>query len=617
MLSKQNSNLEFGGFTAISYNMHSGSFSQLPPISTCCPEYKSGSGMGFMAGGFMQLRFAQRFAALARVGYASMSASFNPAEQQTILLPQPTLATIEHYLQAKLALLFVESRLLYSPWQRFHVGLGLVSGLTVESNYVQEERLIAPENGTFENNQRVRNRSTGVLPGGNPRYLGLSLSAGISLPLNPQRTLFLVPELQYWHGLNRVVFGQNWYAGALTGSFALRYVPGGDPDIIEEEKIAVIHFPVIPSLGLPDPPQLNLQMLAFDSLKVDKTDRSFSMPLLPYVFFDSASAELPQQYMHSAQEELNPYGSSAPQLHAYILDIIGKRMQNNASTLLITGHGDADENSVQQRNLAKARALAVQRYLQEIWKLPAQRLKIVFRPYPRMLTRNDMPEGRQENRRVELSSQDNSLFQPFILKDTLLTTLQQGRAVIVGHEKAYTPIVYRAWGILDSDGKLLQSKEFKDGDTLVFNSATYPANGNALRLFVRDTLNRTVQSQIPLQFSSSAIYTHKSISEIYDLILFPYNSASISADQAGICRLIAAGLNKHDTVEILGYTDKLGDDQVNKTLALQRAQAIADLFKEFPQRVYGFGEEQSLYPGISPVERFYNRTVRLIIRRAE
>jgi outer membrane protein OmpA-like peptidoglycan-associated protein len=73
-------------------------------------------------------------------------------------------------------------------------------------------------------------------------------------------------------------------------------------------------------------------------------------------------------------------------------------------------------------------------------------------------------------------------------------------------------------------------------------------------------------------------------------------------------------------VVLHGYTDIIGDEVYNQTLALARANDVRNILTDGLSKagksgvsfeVYGFGEDQSLSPFENkyPEERFYNRTV--------
>jgi outer membrane protein OmpA-like peptidoglycan-associated protein len=73
-------------------------------------------------------------------------------------------------------------------------------------------------------------------------------------------------------------------------------------------------------------------------------------------------------------------------------------------------------------------------------------------------------------------------------------------------------------------------------------------------------------------------------------------------------------------VVIHGYTDKIGEDEYNLQLSIERSNDVFEIIKSELTRigmekveftVFGFGEDVALVPfeNDTPEERFYNRTV--------
>ncbi len=73
----------------------------------------------------------------------------------------------------------------------------------------------------------------------------------------------------------------------------------------------------------------------------------------------------------------------------------------------------------------------------------------------------------------------------------------------------------------------------------------------------------------------------------------------------------------NSTVEIYGYTDRIGDDNYNKQLAEKRAEAVKKILEaKVPSAKYnvqGVGESVSIFDNESPVGRHLSRTVQVLI----
>jgi outer membrane protein OmpA-like peptidoglycan-associated protein len=71
--------------------------------------------------------------------------------------------------------------------------------------------------------------------------------------------------------------------------------------------------------------------------------------------------------------------------------------------------------------------------------------------------------------------------------------------------------------------------------------------------------------------------------------------------------------NDKSQIYVRGYTDAMGDDDVNKRLSQRRAKSVADRLKLKNAIVEGIGEDLLLYSNDTPEGRFYCRTVQIII----
>ena len=85
-------------------------------------------------------------------------------------------------------------------------------------------------------------------------------------------------------------------------------------------------------------------------------------------------------------------------------------------------------------------------------------------------------------------------------------------------------------------------------------------------------------------------------------------------------QVIAPKITNGSQVIIHGYTDKIGDEDYNLQLSIERSNDVFNILnsellrigkKDVVFSVYGFGEDETLVPfeNGTPEERFYNRTV--------
>jgi hypothetical protein len=146
-------------------------------------------------------------------------------------------------------------------------------------------------------------------------------------------------------------------------------------------------------------------------------------PLLPYLFFDAGSAAIPTRYhlladssetahFHESRLARNPIAQ-----HHDILNVIGARLRSNpATTIEITGNNSAEPDSGETIEVSAARAMAVRRYLTDVWLIDSAR--VTLRPARNLPSEPSNPRDPYaiiENRRVELASNDWAITRPVVL----------------------------------------------------------------------------------------------------------------------------------------------------------------------------------------------------------
>ena len=121
------------------------------------------------------------------------------------------------------------------------------------------------------------------------------------------------------------------------------------------------------------------------------------IPLLPYIFFEQGSSDIPERYLRPL-----PDGSAGP-LAAYheLLRTIGRRLaEHPRERITLTGTISMPEGN--DRELARKRAEAVRSYLEQAFGIPRDRIRVESRGLPSRPSSSAHSEGNAENRRVEI-----------------------------------------------------------------------------------------------------------------------------------------------------------------------------------------------------------------------
>lgn len=97
-----------------------------------------------------------------------------------------------------------------------------------------------------------------------------------------------------------------------------------------------------------------------------------------------------------------------------ILNIIGKRLiLNPLATITVTGCNQDFRNEADNTPLSRRRAKEVSNYLEDVWSINPNRIKIEVRNLPEIYSQIKTANGFAENRRVEISSQTSSIFRTY------------------------------------------------------------------------------------------------------------------------------------------------------------------------------------------------------------
>jgi outer membrane protein OmpA-like peptidoglycan-associated protein len=102
--------------------------------------------------------------------------------------------------------------------------------------------------------------------------------------------------------------------------------------------------------------------------------------------------------------------------------------------------------------------------------------------------------------------------------------------------------------------------------------------------------------------------------EKFSLVLFDFDKSDILGNNTKIIQLIKTRVGPSSIVEIMGYTDRTGDDDYNQRLSESRAKNT-EKHLNLPNTIAkGVGEQILLYNNEIPEGRFYCRTVEIIVK---
>jgi outer membrane protein OmpA-like peptidoglycan-associated protein/Mg-chelatase subunit ChlD len=372
-----------------------------------------------------------------------------------------------------------------------------------------------------------------------------------------------------------------------------------------------------------------------DTVSVEEVTIVDSAPLLNYVYFDTGRAELPNRYVRfNSPAESRTFDERALKdtLEKYhqVLNIIGRRTaERPQARLRITGYNSNWGEEKGKTELSRRRAEAVRAYLQTAWGIEPARMAVEARDLPAVASSSNIPEGRAENQRVEITSDD-----PAVL-DTIQSTFVE--AVSDTDRFRITPQIETGIGLKDwriemlGDGKPLDALSGTGAldtsyvlalkDVGLLNIGNYQMITAAVNVtdlkgqsFRAEDSSRVQLIRREERFAQKEGYK---VVEKYALILFDFDRAEIRDRNRTVLDRITARMREVPAavVTIVGHTDSIGSVDYNVALSKKRAQAAYDLILAGGFRARegirhdGQGPAEPLFDNGLPEGRAFNRTV--------
>ena len=630
-------NTRFGLFGGANIALHTAEFSALPGFPSCCPEYSFGFGLNPSVEAVYDLPLSTSMLLSLRAGFDAWGANLTQSEETAV--EQNGVAspmTIEHEIRSNISTVGVSALLAHPVGERLRLLGGVKSGFVIGSDFVSDER-IADESttGTFENGERIRHEYADDIPGAASLLAGFSLGLSWDMPLNTEETWLAVPEITGTLGLIPLSSDVSWNAHSVRLGVAVMHAPRTVEPAPEP--------PLIAEPTPPTPPQADLagtvQVTGISAdgsneakltLQIEEFVATDIRPMLGYIFFESGNAELPARYGRISAADRprfdpNDLGGGDPLTVQYrSLDVIGYRMtEHPSSTIAITGTNDG--STEETRELSEERSESVKEYLTERWGIDAERIRTSARDLPATPSNGDVADGVAENRRAEISSSHRRLLAPVRMADTLRhaspPTLRFSPKVTSGE--------VASWVIsAEQNGRVLKRIEGTGTPPETIDWEVDLEEGSMPRapgtIEVMMTLTGPDGKRVETDASSITVeqltLSHKQLEQIgnveierYSLILFDFDRADLGEEHRAMIRTIRSSLTPNSKVTVRGFTDRIGDPERNRRLALQRATNVAQELAVSDENLTIEAGEKPPYDNTTPEGRFYSRTVQIKI----
>lgn len=395
--------------------------------------------------------------------------------------------------------------------------------------------------------------------------------------------------------------------------------------------------------------QANGERLSNVRIVREELERTTILPLLPYLFFEKGSGEIPFRYAQLSAEEAQLFdvrefttrtssgNRSVIQAYYNILNIVGRRLvQYPALTVSVSGMAAFDEDE----SLADIRAGNVIKYLES--RFPAAKGRIRRGTSVKSKTVESDIRFADETRRVSFTAEWD-IVRPVIIRDTTTTITPPSLDFeITSKQSDINEVAVTAWQ-QDADAPLFTYIDVEIPSTPIrwrleddpehqpvtdeMLTAEAVVTDREYRKYVSNTLRIPVDQYNLYRKKSGKVVGGREIHQ-YNLILFDRNSYELRPDHIRIIDSVIADdgyVLPTSKIQVYGYADSTGTPEVNQTLSAGRAkEAALRLQERFRESIsaanivdvsgYGSSDVLRLPDGLlTPESRFYSRTVFIII----
>lgn len=673
--------LYYGVYGGLNYNLHFTDFQSLPGKPICCTNFDDGDGFGFNMGGLLEIPLNHAVYIGIRLGFSSLDGTLSEEDisgntafrnlnppYNTITIDQ---AKSKYEIQSSINMLDLEAHAGFKFFNNFYTTAGLKFGVIASASLDQKEKLLQPDNVVFlENGTRTRSEYYDFdLPELNSMQIFATFSLGYRIPVFESG--ILQPEVRYSLSFKKVS-SVDWIVSTVSFGAALKF-----PYLREKPKpidkqyqikrdtivemiagLANERIKMIDSreevttndagdvvielttkyenylLEKPKPEDINIDLMVYGmnpsgqvmnnpAVVIEETEYQEMFPLLPYVFFEQGTDNINNGSLILLTDKdidsFNPDKLNPNTLDIYkdMLNIIGQRAKESGANLVITGCNNDTGNEKNNLELSKQRANIVKNYFTDVWGISASKLTIKQRNLPKNAANNDNPDGKAENRRVEISSSDKSITAPFIIRDIKRTATPPVLEIV---PKFSGKVIDSALVLVKHNNEVLRSYRLSSKlEKQIWEIEQLPIprydKDVQVELAVFSGKDEYKESQT-IGISQKTIRKKREIlkdDKIIDkfaLILFDYDKANLKPEHLEVLGTVKTHIEDNTEIFITGFADRTGEAQYNEKLAGERiANVLKALNISNVTNKNSVGSRVLLYNNDTPEGRSYSRTV--------
>ncbi|MEI8133450.1 MAG: OmpA family protein [bacterium] len=495
----------------------------------------------------------------------------------------------------------------------FHIMAGPSIGTAIKKTW---------DHGTSSN----ASSSSKDLPGSGSVMASIGAGLGYDIPINQKHSVWLTPEAFY--SLPLTNFGPDngslkvsTLRVALSVKFDIGSEPPPPPAPVEQVSATISAKGILPNGEVTNDPIIPEQ---------SSRTRS-SMQMLPYIFFDNNSSEIPDRYSRKGRtgfSEMQLAGKDEMEVNHAALDIWGSRMKANPGMKIrVVG---CNSNSAKERNnieLSKARAMAVRDYLVNVWGVEGRRITVDQRNLPELPTNPVTKAGMEENRRVEITSDDPKINDPVKIENKKSESVGETRVRFEVALKNSEKVSITGWKIsMDENGTPIGTPESGSGAPPKVYSVVIPdaqkygdqpihcqieltdASGNKT---VADCMTRIVKKTV-----------ERANLEKYAMLSFDFDKSEVNERAQKMINLIGESVTlEANGLTVSGFCDNTGADDYNQALSEERARKTVEALRSATRlpantNSAGHGKRDPKFINELPEGRMLNRRVEVQIEKS-
>lgn len=620
--------------TALGFTTANAAFRELPGFPSCCPSFDGGSGVGGQLSLGSDITIWGSLIGGVRLTLSDRSHTLTTREVVDVIEDNFIVqGEIQHTIAAPLTEFGVESFLGYR-FGNVTIRQGLGFATRSFGQLRAKEELVAPSGAVFTD---TRTSERNVRSGALPQSVGTTLygisAIGLDIALTKTQRWRFTPEVSLAYGFSSLTSATQWSMIVPSIGFRISYEFGSAPDSpptlrsVPVQKTAPPPPAAATRTVTPVPAQSREVAVKHDvevrvnvrgKLQLEEIEEERFLPILPYIFFDASSSTIASRYVTRDTARSSVTTLSAVAFHHRVLSILAQRLrQYPTADITLVGTTSADEGD---STVALARARSVASTLTEAFGISAKRIKVRARRLPgnaSIAAGSEASLADEENRRVEIVSTNDDVLAPYRIADTV-ATMTPPKIIIDASSTGDLPI--RNWSVRVNDIRIdSSSKAFASPIEYAPDKAIAQAimrDGRLRVLFVgthqgeqaTDTLSVAVDA---IRLSDKRRERRNdSIVERYELVVFPFRRADLSAEHRRILKFVRSRIGSNARVTVEGCTDVIGSTDDNRRISLERARAVASELSG-NVTVIGRGEPEATLTQQLPEERMLERVVRI------